>query len=954
MLTAQDIYNATDQGLEVILLCVSNTSEVREAIRSNKKFALRNERTPSSSARQYNGIWKVTDFGDTGHAESPIDLYMRVNDIPNFGEAVARLAQIFNLRDELNPTVNKPKIEKRAALPDQEEGNKYFEFNEAFTSKELKLLGPNVTQQTCDSLHWYSVKWVCDVKNREATYKYSTETYPIFMRECVIGDGEDGKPASFFKIYEPLNPQKQWRFQYTPKGAKPRDYINGMSELMEAYRQMNAAEEAAFFADPANEGKPFKGKRLPEAVICSGERDALCCRALGYHPLWFNSETYRLSDAEYKSIMRYVDVLYNIPDLDSTGRLKGTELALRFIDIHTVWLPDWLKSYKDHRGKPRKDFRDWTDLRPRKKDLQDLLVLANPAKFWISYWSEKKKDFVYEIDSDCLRYFLSLNGYYTLKDDNSAVPQYIHVEGNTVKAVKVKDITGFVIKWAEDHFLPRQLRNLILNSPRISGGAIANLPEVDLDFTKCTATSQLFFFPHVTYEVCAKGITAHQGRASDLEHYVWEENVIPHNVKLTDPMFRISRKEGERDPVWDIEILDTSSKFFSYLINTSRIYWRKELETNFEDKSREEALAYKASHRFCIAGEGLSEAEVREQKQNLVNKIFGIGFWLHRYKSASKAWALFAMDNKIDENSECNGRSGKSFYFKLLSEFGKTVKLSGRNPKLTDNPHMFDQVTQHTDYIIVDDCDKYLRLGQFYDNITSDLTVNPKNNQSFTLPFERSPKLAFTTNYVPTNFDPSTDARLLYLAFSDYYHQKTEENDYLETRSIRDDFGKDLYSQDYSEDEWNADCNFLMRCTEFYLSVAGENLKIQPPMGNIMKRKLMSDMVGEFSEWADTYFSPESGHLDTFVEKDVAMADFMKQYNVKGLSSARFTKSLRAYATLHSDKVELNPEILQNSSGRIIRKVDGTARIMIYMRTANSAVADFVPDEHDDNDEEPF
>ena len=64
-------------------------------------------------------------------------------------------------------------------------------------------------------------------------------------------------------------------------------------------------------------------------------------------------------------------------------------------------------------------------------------------------------------------------------------------------------------------------------------------------------------------------------------------------------------------------------------------------------------------------------------------------------------------------------------------------------------PNVFDQVNQHTDFILVDDCDRYLNTGLFYDIITSDMTVNPKNNQSFTIPFEESAKLGFTTNYVP-------------------------------------------------------------------------------------------------------------------------------------------------------------------------------------------------------------
>lgn len=227
---------------------------------------------------------------------------------------------------------------------------------------------------------------------------------------------------------------------------------------------------------------------------------------------------------------------------------------------------------------------------------------------------------------------------------------------------------------------------------------------------------------------------------------------------------------------------------------------------------------------------------------------------LHHYKSPSRAWAPMAMDNKIGEDNECNGRSGKSFFFKVLSYMQKTVKLSGRNPRLMDNPHVFDQVNQHTQMLLLDDCDRYLNTGLFYDNITSDMTVNPKNNQSFTIPFESSPKIAFTTNYVPSDFDPSSEARLLYMVFSDYYHQRTEENDYLETRSIRDDFGKDLYGKDYTEEEWLDDINFWVQCCRFYLQLIDEPIKLLPPMENIIRRKFKADMGTNFEDWANGYF----------------------------------------------------------------------------------------------------
>lgn len=239
-----------------------------------------------------------------------------------------------------------------------------------------------------------------------------------------------------------MNYDKGFRFSYTPAGKKPRYYINGLFELKEAYRVYNANEEREWLKTN-DDDKPYKEKKLQHAFICSGERDALCCRSLGFHPLWFNSETYQLSPEEYKEIMKYVEVLYNIPDIDDTGKRKGKELALKYIDIHTIWLPSWLTTYKDNRGRPRKDLRDWMEIRSEKKNFRDLMKLAMPAKFWISY-QNKDGRWKHEIDTACLFNFLNLNGFYALHDDNSTVTQFVRIHGNIVKKVTVKDIKEFV------------------------------------------------------------------------------------------------------------------------------------------------------------------------------------------------------------------------------------------------------------------------------------------------------------------------------------------------------------------------------------------------------------------------------------------------------------------------------------------------------------------------------
>lgn len=958
MIDPQEIFKATNGGLDIILDCYP---QARACVNTKKHFAIRNERTPSASLREYDSkkygrIWQVTDFGGDGRGENAISVYMNAKGMQQaqYGEALLQLASKYGVKDELDRTVNKPTIRKRPANPDEKEGDRHFKLKEKMTDYELSILGPKVKQSDVEALHWFSVEVITYCKDREVIEKYSNEHYPIFARACLIAKGKNGQPDDvFYKIYEPLNCDKGFRFTYMPSGKKPQRYVNGLAELKEAYDKYNKEEEADWTASHG-EDKPYKEKKLPEAIICSGERDSLCCHSMGYHPLWFNSETYHVSPEEYREIMKYVERLYNIPDIDETGVRKGRDLALAYIDIHTIWLPKWLEKYHDNRGHSRKDLRDWMELRSEKKNFKDLMENALPAKFWTEKLT-KDGNRKFEIDSACLFNFLTLNGFYTLHDENSDDTEFIRIEGNVVKHVKANDIKQFIINWVKEHHKGRDILNLVINSPRVTPTALDNLDEVELDFTDYTPTCQYYVFNNATVEVTKPtatndGINVYSNGDEGLHNFVWENNVIAHRFKKLEPMFEIKTVTDEDDRKHlDIEIKNVNSHFFGYLINTSRLFWRKETEYAFDGQPDEERLAYLKAHPFDIAGKGLSEEEVREQKQNLINKIFCFGYMMHKYKIVTRAWAPMAMDNKIGEDGQCNGRSGKSFFFTVLSYLENYVKLSGRNPKLMDNPHVFEQVNQFTDFVLVDDCDRYLNLGQFYDNITSDMTVNPKNNHVFTIPFNDSPKFAFTTNYVPQNFDPSSEARTLYMVFSDWYHQKTEDNDYIETRSIRDDFDKTLYATDYTDVEWNNDFNFWMQCCRAYLEIADTGMKPQPPMGNIKRRRWKAEMGSNFEEWANSYFSPENDHLDKELVREDVFKDYQIFSNMARITMQSFTRKLKAFCDFCPWVDEYNPKELCTESGRFQRKVlcpDGTQKTkdMIFVRSVAGAKANEKPD----------
>ena len=156
---------------------------------------------------------------------------------------------------------------------------------------------------------------------------------------------------------------------------------------------------------------------------------------------------------------------------------------------------------------------------------------------------------------------------------------------------------------------------------------------------------------------------------------------------------------------------------------------------------------------------------------------------------------------------------------------------------------------------------------------------------------------------------------------------------------MRDDLGKDLFGQDYTDEEWNQDINFFLQCTLFYLSLASESIKLLPPMGNIVKRKWKADMGANFEDWANFYFSESSGNINKEIVREDAFLAYKMFAGVNKITMQKFTKSLKAFVALCPYVEDLNPLEMCNAKGRrIVRKVDGVAKDMIYLRGVGAEV----------------
>ena len=960
------ILEATDGGRRIF---EDLYPDAREVFANNAKgyIKLRAEKTASACFKLIEGkerYWILKDFGDDTTFNA-IDAYMHEKGVRFFAEALHQLADIYNIDCSLNESINKPKISTRDAEDGEKDGDVKYEIRE-ITESELKVMGLVVDAKTMKSYDYHALAWysICkfDAKKgrlRVTTFT-STEDYPIFLHNCEYEKKtKDGKTekASFQKIYKPFETNKAFRFFSI--GQKPLNYIFGLLEAkqeLETRKQdykeiceVNPKTKPEFCGLVDRSGKLI----LDKIIICSGERDAMCLASMGYVPIWFNSESAKKNQDDMDELRKLADRIYNVPDSDETGTIKGHELAREYIDLYTVELPAWLKNYKDSRKRPCKDLRDFIELRPDRNEFQKLLNMAQSAKFW----SINPKNHKVEMNSLNLLYFLRLNGFYKLKDEITKETKYIRINGYTVTEYEASQIRDFIRQALREMQADNAVLETYINSRKTSKNLFDDLEPIEIEFESSNKEGRTLFFQNVCCHIKHNLEQTENPEDSGISisykptnnKYVWENKIIPHKFTRLKPSFTF---------IWEGNMLQVNlennpSKVMLYLINASRLYWQEELQdynTGLEDPNEIARVnaQYAAENQFNLYGPRLAHVEDAWMFQALsfLNKIYVIGYLMHQHKIASSAKAIWAMEWRNNAEGTSNGRSGKSLMFQCFEKLGlsETATMQGRDSKLTDNNHFMDRVSKKTDILIIDDARKGFDFDTFYTMITGSITVNPKNEKSFELKYEDAPNIVFTSNYPIPNNDSSTMARILFVAFSDYYHIASPDNGYKEDRKVNHEVG-DLFDADYKEEEYNADINFFIDCLQFYLCCQAKNWPaINPPMESIQKRILHDKMGKPFLAWAREFFDRSGRFIDNPFIRQAAYQDYCNsiERNAEKKGKNGWLESIRAYIEYCDDLECLNPDGLskKQKDGRLMYNMlwNGVSKTWecLYIKSKNS------------------
>ena len=1006
---------------------------------SKSRFKIRPEKSASASLKRLpDGTWIVTDFGGDSKGRHAVDVAM-MEDGLTFVEALNVVAKFYNLEaGHFTKTGPAPTYSKRPAAPDDIEQDVRVSFAEhtemalrtIFTDSAWAALSPDPAKrltravELCARYHLKALAWYETVSKGTVHRFEANDTFPIFY----FDEGDWGK------LYKPLA-EKKYRFQY--RGKKPQHFIHGLEQARAFVKERKVSKEALAKINELNSRlsdnlisqeeyeaqiavikKDEKEAKLPAIIRCSGGSDALNVAAQDYWVVWQNSETEAFRDQDYKAISALCEEFYNLPDIDDTGREVGHKLAMEFLEMRTIWLPERMLERRDREGKPTaKDLRDYlrfpTEEDPKrvhgKYHFDQLVKTALPYQFWD--YEPRMKDgepvikygrIQYEYRPNLLRIynFLYRNGFARYRPNPKQMDEiFIRQTAGQVEQVQAGTMKDFINGFLEKRNYSEDLRNVFYAPQRMPDAVFQNLPLVTLDFTAHDAQTQYLFFEHAAWRIRAGGIE--EVKPQDVRKSVWKEKVIrvetddegrkmAHKVKLDEPYFRVWDDDAG---LLDIEILRPDVPFLNFLVQTCRVHWRKELEERLDcfnpatfrsEAERQEYIekhdlhrqtrpttdaallahlgvatdggkpvsvtiadamdfyalaahqdAYREAYRFAIDGPLLTADEAREQKAHLINRLYCIGYALHRHKFPSRPWGVWAMDLKLSVDGESHGGSGKTIVTNGLKHLLRYVPLPGRSDTIGQNDFIFEKVSAHTDLVLVDDVGQFMNFKVFYEPLTSDWVINRKGKEAVTLRYGESPKIWFNCNFGDRHTEGSDTRRKIVTGFSDYYHDNPH-GEYREKREPIHDFGKQLF-YDWNADEWGSFYNLMAQAVQHYLV---QPAKIDAPKGDLNARNLLADMGDNFLAWADVYFCGDESNnrLNRMVVKDDAMKDFVASTNLGKITAQRFMKALKSWARYRG--FELNPDDLKNSQGRIVRGHNGSTAEMVYMRTPGAVLKD--------------
>ena len=458
---------------------------------------------------------------------------------------------------------------------------------------------------------------------------------------------------------------------------------------------------------------------------------------------------------------------------------------------------------------------------------------------------------------------------------------FVHNDEGVVYEVNGSDIRSFVWEYIKMTSKDPVVRNHFAArlSSDLAADKLERLNIIDDEFDEFEPFVQKFYFRNGTVTVTPHGIKDDPMIIGT----VWNHKVLPRTFKRFPIIDRI-----EMDPVTGgFKVVPTAEgkecDFFRFLCYTSNFWWQKNGD--------------------------LTQQEMKEYHQHILNKLTAIGYLLTDYKFQTELKAVIAMDGEMSDVGQSNGRTGKSLIGEALKYVLERSRVDGRNTK-NDDDFMFTEVTPRTRNIFFDDVPVNFNFERLYVAITGDLSVNVKGGARYTIPAEKSPKIYIATNHAINGSQTrSSQERIVYMGFSNYFS---------DTRHPIEVFGHQFFL-DWDARQWNLFYSLMVECVFLYFksmqdgwSRAGQGV-VPPPMHDIMQRTLRQQMSESLYQWAEVYFDSTGFVINTRKQRSEMFGNFKDHFpdQRSGISTSNFKTRLKYYCQFkgfHFNPSKLNKE----------------------------------------------
>jgi hypothetical protein len=285
-----------------------------------------------------------------------------------------------------------------------------------------------------------------------------------------------------------------------------------------------------------------------------------------------------------------------------------------------------------------------------------------------------------------------------------------------------------------------------------------------------------------------------------------------------------------------------------------------------------------------------------------------IGYMMHGYKNLSYCPAVILNDETISDIPQ--GGTGKGIFMNALSQMKKLVVIDGKSFAF-ERSFAYQLVSADTQILCFDDVKKHFAFERLFSVVTEGLTLEKKNKDAIKIPFERSPKIAITTNYTIGGSGNSFERRKWELELCQFYNKNF---------TPQDEFGNLMFS-DWGDEEWCQFDNYMVGCLQGYLNSG----LVTSPHVNLKMRKIIEYTSLEFIEWCGLLENSEPNsylELGEKIYKNFLYEEFVRDYpdyapkSKMTVSRIEFYKWLKIYCE-HVTGVD--PEQGRDSSGHWIR-----------------------------------